>query len=102
MKIEKIEQRKTVPNELETLKKYFPQYFDKEGKFLFDKFKYLIEKATNISKESYSLEWLGKSYARILAHEPARTLMREDKDWNTKSQNRNSQNLLIKGDNLGH
>lgn len=100
MKIEKIEQNEAVPNEIETLKRYFPHYFDKEGKFLLDKFKNSIAKSTDISKESYSLEWLGKSYARVLAHEPVKTFMKEDSKWNAKEKNKDSQNLLIKGNNL--
>ncbi|WP_187648747.1 site-specific DNA-methyltransferase [Nitrosophilus labii] len=100
MRIEKIEQTEAVLNEIETLKKYFPQYFDKNGKFLIEKFKASIEKSTDISKESFSLEWLGKTYSRVLTHEPARTFIKENMEWNVKEENKNSQNLLIKGDNL--
>ncbi len=53
-----------------------------------------------LSKESYSLNWLGKSYARLLANLPPKTLLSEDKDHNQREENKNSQNLLIKGDNL--
>ncbi len=53
-----------------------------------------------LSKESYSLNWLGKSYARLLANENPRTLIKADATHNALSQNANSQNLLIKGDNL--
>ncbi|HBW8592796.1 TPA: site-specific DNA-methyltransferase, partial [Klebsiella pneumoniae] len=53
-----------------------------------------------LSKESYSLNWLGKSYARLLANLPPKTLLTEDKDHNQREENKNSQNLLIKGDNL--
>jgi adenine-specific DNA-methyltransferase len=42
------------------------------------------------------MDWLGKSYARVLASEPARTLLKEDKEWNKKEENKNSENLLIK------
>jgi len=88
-------------SELEVLREVLPHYFDKNGKFLVEKFKSLIEESKNdISKESYGLEWLGKSYARVLATEPARTLLKEDKEWNLREENKNSKNLLIKGDNL--
>jgi len=53
-----------------------------------------------LSKESYSLNWLGKSYARLLANENPRTLIKEDKEHNAKEQNAQSENLLIMGDNL--
>ena len=63
-----------------------------------EKFTQDIKSQTDISKETYSLEWLGKSYARVLATEPVRTLLKENKEWNKK--NKHSENLLIKGDNL--
>ena len=53
-----------------------------------------------LSSESYSLNWLGKSYARLLANQNVNTLLQADTTHNTAPQNANSQNLLIKGDNL--
>ncbi|AEX84620.1 DNA methylase [Marinitoga sp. 1135] len=90
-----------LPDNIYILKKYFPQCFDKEGNFNLEKFKEEIKiNEINLSKESYSLEWLGKSYARVLTHEPVRTFIKEDEEFNSKEENRKSQNLLIKGDNL--
>ena len=54
----------------------------------------------DVSRESYSLNWLGKSYARVLANEPIRTMLSEDTEHNEQKQNKNSHNLLIQGDNL--
>lgn len=51
-------------------------------------------------KEGYSLNWLGKSYARVLKDTPPETLLAEDTAHNSLSENANSENLLIKGDNL--
>ena len=83
------------------LKKHFPNCFDKEGKFLIDSFKKILKGDNiNTSHEGYTLDWLGKSYARLLANERPRTLIRPDKEHNAKGQNKNSNNLLIKGDNL--
>ncbi|MCB0540672.1 MAG: site-specific DNA-methyltransferase, partial [Bacteroidetes bacterium] len=48
----------------------------------------------------YGLDWLGKSYARLLASDPATTLLKADESHNAKPENANSENLLIKGDNL--
>jgi adenine-specific DNA-methyltransferase len=92
----------TIPNhDLEILKKHFSHCFDKNGKFDFEKFKTELEsKEIEISKENYGMDWLGKSYARLLASDPATTLLKEDTDWNSKPENKNSQNLLLKGDNL--
>lgn len=91
-----------VPNkDLETLKIHFPHCFDKDGNFQFEKFKNnLTEKEINFSTESYGLDWLGKSYARLLASDPATTLLKADETHNAKPENNNSENLLIKGDNL--
>lgn len=91
-----------VPNkDLEILRENFPHCFDKHGNFQLEKFKTILsEKEINFSNESYSLDWLGKSYARLLASEPANTLLKADEKHNAKPENINSENLLIKGDNL--
>ncbi|QXP72308.1 site-specific DNA-methyltransferase [Polaribacter sp. R2A056_3_33] len=87
--------------DLEVLQKHFSHCFDKNGDFDFDKFKKeLSENEVNFSKESYAMDWLGKSYARLLASDNATTLLKEDAIFNAKEENRNSDNLLIKGDNL--
>ncbi len=91
-----------VPNkDLEALRLNFPHCFDKDGNFQLEKFKAnLTEKEINFSTESYGLDWLGKSYARLLASDPATTLLKADETHNAKPENTNSENLLIKGDNL--
>lgn len=83
------------------LKEHFPNCFDKKGKFLIEFFKELIlNSEIETSSEGYSLNWLGKSYARLIANEKPRTLIRPNKEHNAKEQNKNSNNLLIKGDNI--
>lgn len=101
-KEQKITTEIKVPNkDLETLKIHFPHCFDKDGNFQLEKFKNnLTEKEVNFSTESYGLDWLGKSYARLLASDPATTLLKADETHNAKPENANSENLLIKGDNL--
>lgn len=94
---------KTTSNsgQIELLKKHFPSCFDKNGAFIPHKMSEVVgQSALELSKESYSLNWLGKSYARLLANEIPFTLLREDKKHNQKEANQNSENLLIKGDNL--
>lgn len=87
--------------QIDNLKKHFPQCFDKNGDFLPEKMSEIIsDSGTAFSKESYGLDWLGKSYARLLASEDPLTLLAEDKEHNQKPENKNSENLLIKGDNL--
>ncbi len=88
-------------NNIEILRKYFSHCFDKSGNFDFDKFKGDLESSEiDFFKESYGLDWLGKSYARLLATDSARTLLKESKEWNDRDENKNSENILIKGDNL--
>jgi len=88
-------------NEKAILHQHFPQCFDKEGNFLLEKFaQQLTEKAVNFSTESYGLDWLGKSYARLLANDPATTLLKADEQHNQQTPHQQANNLLIKGDNL--
>lgn len=87
--------------QLAVLKKHFPQCFDQNGAFMPEKMQDIVgDSSTEFSKESYALTWLGKSYARLLANENPRTLLSEDTTHNAKAENKNSENLLIKGDNL--
>lgn len=83
------------------LKQHFPQCFDKNGAFLPEKMAELIpSNGVDVSREAYSLNWLGKSYARYLRDCYPTTLLNEDQPHNSQPQNQHSQNLLIKGDNL--
>lgn len=104
----------------QVLKEYFPQCFDKNGDLMPQKLQEAIldlaqennaqtntatqdlenEAAFSLSKESYSLNWLGKSYAKLLRHLPTHTLIAQDSAHNAHPQNANSKNVLIKGDNL--
>lgn len=87
--------------QLAVLKSNFPQCFDRQGKFILSKLQDILQaNAVDVSRESYSLNWLGKSYARVLANEPIRTMLSEDHEHNQLEQNKNSHNLLIQGDNL--
>lgn len=90
------------PNKnLDVLRQNFPSCFDKNGEFDFEKFKAQLQtNEINFSKESYGMEWLGKSYARLLATDETTTLLKEDEKFNQKDENKTSENLLIKGDNL--
>ncbi|MCX6319709.1 MAG: site-specific DNA-methyltransferase [Bacteroidetes bacterium] len=99
---QKITNNIKVPNkDLEALRLNFPHCFDKDGNFQLEKFKAnLTEKEINFSTENYGIDWLGKSYARLLASDPATTLLKADETHNSKPENANSENLLIKGDNL--
>ena len=91
----------TNSKQIEVLKKNFPQCFDKNGNFIVHKIEEIVTSSgLNLSKESYSLNWLGKSYARLLANENPLTMLKADIKHNSLEENKDSQNLLIKGDNL--
>ncbi|MGE6392938.1 site-specific DNA-methyltransferase [Psychrobacter pacificensis] len=83
------------------LKKHFPQCFDKGGHFQPEKMMEVV-KANEVEmvKESYSLNWLGKAYARLLTNLPPQKLLKPDTAHNESLENSDSGNILIKGDNL--
>lgn len=95
-------QKETVSSkQVAILKKHFPQCFDKKGNFISEKLMEIVSSSeTEISKESYSLNWLGKSYARLLTNLPPKTLIVGDIKHNSSDLSKNSEHLLIKGDNL--
>lgn len=83
------------------LKALFPSCFDASGRFHPDKLEELLRAdGAHITREGYKLDWLGKSYARLLANLKTTTLLAPNTKHNTKLENTNSQNLLIQGDNL--
>ena len=92
----------TAENErLAALKTHFPQCFDKNGLFLPDKMAEQLQSVNvPVSREYYTMNWLGKSYARYLRDCPPMTLLGENAAHNSLPHNQASQNLLIKGDNL--
>lgn len=87
--------------QLSILKRHFPNCFDKQGAFLPEKMAETLQSnGIKTEKESYSLNWLGKSYAKILKDRQPETLLAEDIAHNQKPENQNSENILIQGDNL--
>lgn len=86
--------------QIELLKKNFPNCFDKNGKFQINKFNEIVKDEFDITNEGYKLDWLGKSYARLLANQEVTTSLTEDLEHNQKEENKNSSNLYIEGDNL--
>ena len=98
-----LENQTTTSNsqQIALLKQHFPGCFDKDGKFLPDQMAAIADAAgLDLTREGYSLNWLGKSYARLLANLNTETLLSANKDHNEQPQNLNSENLLIQGDNL--
>lgn len=86
--------------EIEILHKHFAQCFNKEGQFDIEKFQALIKEEVEITKEGYDLNFLGKSYAKLLASIDTTTIIQPDLEHNSKPENANSENIYISGDNL--
>ena len=86
--------------EMEILHKHFAQCFNKEGQFDIEKFQTLIKEEVVISKEGYDLNFLGKSYAKLLASIDTTTIIQPDLEHNSKPENINSKNIYISGDKL--
>lgn len=87
--------------ELETLKLALPQFFDKDGAFKFNEFKDMLSQSeVDVSKESFELNFLGKSYAKFLAGLKTETVLVPDVEHNALNENKDSENSYIVGDNL--
>ena len=87
-------------NEMEILHTHFPQCFNADGEFDIDKFQELIKDSVGIAHEGYDLNFLGKSYAKLLASIDTTTIIIPDEEHNSKPENINSKNIYISGDNL--
>lgn len=91
---------------IEILKKYFPQCFDKpetdgngniiKEHFDTEKLAGLLSDNVKIKKEGFTLNFLGKSYARYQSNLDSETVIVPDEE-NDKN---NSENVYIVGDNL--
>ena len=86
--------------ELEVLRQYFPQCFTAEGEFDIVIFRAALPAGISITDEATGFNFLGKNYARMLTNMDTTTLIRPDKEHNSKPENKNSQNVYISGDNL--
>lgn len=83
---------------LEKLKELFPGAFHGETVDL----EYISKqfKEIKFTKEGYELNFLGKSYAKLLAALDTETVLVPDLAHNEKEENKNSENLFITADNL--
>jgi adenine-specific DNA-methyltransferase len=85
---------------LVTLKNQYPQFFDHQGSFQFNHFKNFLNNA-NIehSMETFSLNFVGKEYAKLLADVETDTVITPLTDSEIE-QDCNSKNAYYIGDNL--
>lgn len=86
--------------EIQILKQHFPSCFSDEGKFDIEAFRNRIKEQVSIQEEGYELNFLGKSYAKLLASLETDTIIVPDTQHNALPENRDSENLYISGDNL--
>ncbi len=82
------------------LHQFFSDCFNNEGKFDIERFKTRISEEVSIIDEGYELNFLGKSYAQLLASIDTTTVIVPDVAHNSKPENADSQNIYISGDNM--
>ena len=87
-------------NELYVLNKYFPGCFNEDGSFDVVKLQNQIQDKVDITKEGFELNFLGKSYAKLISAIDTTTVIQPDLEHNKKEENVNSENIYISGDNL--
>lgn len=98
--IEKNELATPNMKEIAVLKEHFPSCFKNDGSFDMNKFSEFLKDKVDITHEGYELKFLGKSYAKLLSSIDTETVIVPDEDHNSKSENINSENVYISGDNL--
>jgi len=98
--IENNTEMKPNSKKLEALKEYFAGCFTAEGAFDVERFKDMMKDEVNISNEGYSLDFLGKDYANLIASIDTTTVIEPDFEHNAKPENKDSENVYISGDNL--
>lgn len=87
--------------EIDVLMEALPHYFDGDGNFKMEKFQNMLqEEQVELSRESYELNFLGKSYARLLASLETETVIVPNEEHNADERNADSENIYITGDNL--
>lgn len=86
--------------ELEVLRENFPACFRTDGSFDIVRFQEYLKDKVNVTDEGYELRFLGKNYARMLASLDTTTVIVPDEAHNSLSENKESKNVYISGDNL--
>lgn len=82
------------------LKQFFPGCFNKDGSFDVVKLQNEINDKIDITKEGFELNFLGKSYAKLLSAIDTTTVIKPDLEHNALPENKDSENIYISGDNL--
>ena len=98
--IEKNTEVKSNSKKLAALREYFAGCFTADGAFDIERFKDMMKDEVDISNEGYSLDFLGKDYANLIASIDTTTVIEPDLEHNEKPENKDSENIYISGDNL--
>lgn len=86
--------------EIAVLKEHFPSCFKNDGSFDMNKFSEFLKDKVDVIHEGYELNFLGKSYAKLVSSLDTETVIVPDEVHNSKPENINSENVYISGDNL--
>lgn len=87
-------------DKINQLKQIIPNCFDKNGNLDIELLKKEFNSELNFTKESFELNFLGKSYAKMITGLETETVIEPDLEHNSKEENKNSENIYISGDNL--
>ena len=85
---------------IDILHRDFPQCFTHDGKFDMEIFNQIVGENIPTTHEGYSLQFLGKNYASLVASTETTTVVVPDEVHNNLPENKNSKNIYISGDNL--
>jgi adenine-specific DNA-methyltransferase len=86
--------------DITVLKENFPGCFKTDGSFDIEKLATQLKSKVNILREGYELNFLGKSYAKLIRSIDTTTVIKPDLEHNEKEENNESTNIYISGDNI--
>lgn len=87
-------------NKINKLKNIIPECFDKNGKLDLELLKKELNTQVDFTRESFELNFLGKSYAKMIAGLDTETVIEPDIEHNSIDINKESKNIYISGDKL--
>lgn len=85
---------------MSVLREHFAGCFTPDGAFDMERFKEMLRDEVDLKSEGYSLNFLGKDYANLIASVDTTTVVVPDLEHNSKPENKDSENVYISGDNL--
>jgi len=91
---------KSNTRKMEVLHEHFSECFSSDETFDMERFTELLRDDVEFTSEGYSLNFLGKDYANLIASLDTTTVVVPDEEHNSKPENINSENVYISGDNL--